>query len=103
MLTLKGKGIDMPRPSQVNEKRRELIPIIARAFVELGYRRASTAELASRCKVRENILYRLWPDKKTMFIAAINYVYELSARIWEGMLKDRSDTSAAKKLLAYEA
>src|SRR5262249_14006536 len=64
---------------------------------------ASTAELASRCKVRENILYRLWPDKKTMFIAAINYVYELSARIWEGMLKDRSDTSAAKKLLAYEA
>ena len=46
----------MPRPNQTLEKRRELLPVIARAFAELGYRRATTAELARRCGVRENIL-----------------------------------------------
>ena len=63
----------MPRPSQSNEKRRQLLPVVARTFAELGYRRVTTAELAKRCNVRENILYRLWPDKKAMFVAAIDY------------------------------
>jgi AcrR family transcriptional regulator len=94
----------MPRPSQANAKRRELIPLIARAFAELGYRRTTTAELAARCAVRENILYRLWPDKKAMFIAAIEYVYEFSARTWDGLLARPAPAgSPAERLLAYEA
>ena len=93
----------MPRPSQANQKRRDLLPVVARAFAELGYRRTTTAELAARCKVQENILYRLWPDKKAMFIAAIDYVYELSARTWVGLLTGATSGSAAEKLLKYEA
>lgn len=94
----------MPRPSQVLDKRRELIPIVARAFAELGYRRTTTAELARRCGVRENILYRLWPDKKAMFIAAIGYVYESSVAIWARVLaEDDGRQTAAERLLAYEA
>lgn len=94
----------MPRPSLIDVKRRELIPVVARAFVDLGYRRATTAELARRCGVRQNILYRLWPDKKAMFIASIDYVYELSARTWEsiGGGSAREGTSAAR-LLEYES
>jgi AcrR family transcriptional regulator len=76
----------MPRPSQISRKRQELLPIVARAFAELGYRRATTAELARRCGVPQNILYRIWPDKKAMFIAAIDYVYELSAATWQRLL-----------------
>ena len=49
----------MPRPSKADERRRELLPLVAEAFSELGYRRATTAELAARCGVQENILYRL--------------------------------------------
>ena len=64
----------MPRPNRTAERRRELIPVIARAFTELGYRRSTTAELARRCEVQENILYRLWPDKRAMFIAAIEHM-----------------------------
>ena len=78
----------MPRRNQTNEKRRELLPIVARAFAERGYRRTTTAELAERCGVQENILYRLWPDKKAMFIAAIGYVYDLSVAIWSRLLKE---------------
>ena len=78
--------------------------MIAKAFAELGYRRATTAQLARRCGVRENILYRLWPDKKAMFVAAIEYVYRMSAAIWQELVKEGDgSTSTAKRLLRYEA
>ncbi len=94
----------MPRPSQAHEKRKKLLPIVARAFAELGYRRATTAELARRCEVRENILYRLWPNKKAMFVASIDYVYEQAAGTWQGILSEPDDhNSAAVRLLEHEA
>jgi AcrR family transcriptional regulator len=77
---------------------------VARAFAELGYRRTTTAELAKRCAVQENILYRLWPDKKAMFIASIGYVFELSSEIWENIVGgEGADASSAERLLSYEA
>lgn len=93
----------MPRPSQANQKRRELLPLVARSFAELGYRRSTTAQLARRCKVQETILYRLWPDKKAMFIAAIDHVYDLSARTWEGVATGGTGGSKAQTLLDYES
>ncbi len=94
----------MPRHSQIDEKRKTLLPIVARAFAELGYRRATTAELAHRCDVRENILYRLWPDKKAMFIASIDYVYEQAAGAWQEVLGETGDyAGAAIRLLKHEA
>ncbi len=94
----------MARPSLINERRKQILPIVARTFAALGYRRTTTAELARRCEVRENILYRIWPDKKAMFVAAIEYVYQLSAETWEALLReDGSDGSPAERLLAYEA
>ncbi len=94
----------MPRPSQLAEQRKSLLPVVARAFVELGYRRATTAELAKRCGVRQNILYRLWPDKKGMFVAAIDYVYEFSLEAWKGLLSGNgAQTTPAERLLAYES
>lgn len=94
----------MARPSRTAERRRALAPILAGAFAELGYRRATTAELAERCGVRENILYRLWADKKAMFIAAIEYVYELSAAVWQRVLDEGGGgPDGARRLLAYES
>lgn len=94
----------MPRPNRTNEQRKQLIPVVAEAFAELGYRRATTAELARRCGVQENILYRLWPDKKGMFIAAIEHIYDRSAGFWERVLIENGDgRSAAERLLEYEA
>ncbi len=93
----------MPRPSQTTRKRKELVPIVAGAFAELGYRRATTAELARRCNVRENILYRLWPDKKAMFVASIDYVYQQATEAWRTVLKEANDTTgAAVRLLHHE-
>ena len=94
----------MPRPSQTDEQRRKLLPIICQVFSELGYRRTTTAELAQRCGVRENILYRLWPDKKAMFLAAIDDIFRQRAEKWGLILRGgaRPDVAAAC-LVAYEA
>lgn len=94
----------MPRPSRLTEKRRELLPVVAQAFAELGFRRASTAELARRCGVAELILYRLWPDKKAMFLAAIDHVFERSLSAWTLELAGRpADADALSALIAYES
>lgn len=94
----------MPRRDRSAERRQDLLPVVAAAFVDLGYRRASTAELAERCGVRVNILYRLWPDKQAMFIAAIHYVFECSLQTWRSLLEDVAEPAAgAPALLAYEA
>ena len=70
----------MPRPNRLDEQRKELLQIVTQVFCELGYRKTTTSILAKRCKVRENILYRLWSDKKNMFLAAINDLFEKKAR-----------------------
>lgn len=94
----------MPRPSQIHEQRKKLLPIVCQAFSELGYRRTTTAELAQRCDVRENILYRIWPDKKAMFLAAIDDIFESRAEKWGQILADLPDPeSRVERLIAYEA
>ena len=93
------------RPEQVKSKghRDRLLPVVAAAFAALGYRRATTAELARRCGVRENVLYRVWPSKKEMFLAAIDHVSELSLRTWQPLVARKDKMSAAQRVLEYEA
>lgn len=94
----------MARPSRIDQQRAELLRILCRVFSELGYRRTTTAELARRCEVQENILYRLWPDKKAMFLAALDDLFEARARMWQDLLADRpSPEQAIDRLVAYEA
>jgi len=92
------------RPNLSEERRAKFLPAIARCFVERGYRRTTTAELAEACDVQETILYRLWPGKKEMFLAAIEYVYQLSAATWREV-QDRPGEggSRAERLLEYES
>ncbi|RME37199.1 MAG: TetR/AcrR family transcriptional regulator [Planctomycetota bacterium] len=94
----------MPRPNRLREQRQRLLPVVAEAFAELGYRRATTAELARRCGVQENILYRLWSDKKAMFIASIDYAYQRAVASWRSVLERGDDPHAAVLgLLEHEA
>ena len=93
----------MPRTDRSEERRAELLPKVAATFAELGYRRTTTAKLAHRCGVQETILYRLWPGKKAMFLAAIGHVFDISMSIWNTTASASGDTSPAESVLAYEA
>ncbi len=94
----------MPRPNQTDEQRKKLLPIVCQVFSELGYRRTTTAALAQRCGVRENILYRLWPDKKAMFLDAIDDIFQQRAEMWGRLLADNTAVDrVAERLVRYEA
>ncbi len=92
----------MARPNRGEERRREVIRTIAEAFAEAGYRRTTTAGLAARCGLTEVALYRLWPDKTAMFVAAIEFVGEHTDRIWQEAADARGRGSAAERVLAHE-
>ena len=94
----------MPRPSKADDRRRELLPLVAEAFSELGYRRATTAELAARCGVQENILYRLWADKKAMFVAAIEFLFRRRMDKWKSALGETAkEESRGSRLIELTA
>jgi AcrR family transcriptional regulator len=84
-----------------------LLPLLAAAFAELGYRGATTATLARRCGVRENVLYRIWPDKKAMFLAAIDHVWQSAFDTWEQLLaspsQKKNPDGPALRILCYES
>jgi AcrR family transcriptional regulator len=96
----------VPRPKTIAVQRKKLLPVVTRTFAELGYRRTTIAELALRCGVQEPILYRLWRDKKAMFLGAIAFVYENSAATWTSLIRDSAESGGkgvAARLLDYEA
>ena len=94
----------MARPSQTQEQSKKLLPIVCKVFSELGYRRTTTAELAHRCDVRENILYRLWPDKKAMFLAAIDDIFQSRAEVWNQILANHpAPEQAVERIVEYES
>src|SRR5688500_10470202 len=92
----------MARPNRSAERRLEAIRAIAAAFAKRGYRRATTAELAGCCGLTEVALYRLWPDKRAMFVAAIEFVGEHTERIWHEVAATGDGATAATRILAHE-
>lgn len=94
----------MARPDLSDERRRNFAPALARVFADRGYRRATTAEIAQSCGVQETILYRLWPDKQAMFVAALDHVYQLSETTWQTLIaKAGAKADPAALILEYEA
>lgn len=93
----------MARPGRLEDQRREALPLLARAFAELGFRRATTAELARRTGLHEPILFRIWTSKKDMFLDAIEFVGLHAERTYERVANDAPSDRAAEALLDYEA
>lgn len=93
----------MPRPDRSAERRAELLPVLAAAFAELGYRRTTTALLADRCGLQEQALYRLWPDKRAMFVAAIGFVGDHSEQVWKRVLAGKGSGTGAERVVAHQA
>ncbi len=80
-----------------------LLPTIASVFADVGYRGATTARLARQCQVQETILYRLWPDKQSMFVDAIDYVADHTLEIYDEVLKNHPGEDPVELLSHYES
>lgn len=80
------------------------MPKVAAAFIELGYRGTTSAELARQCGVRQNVLYRIWPSKKAMFIAAVEWVYVATMNSWNRVAAEADGKkTTAEQLLNHQA
>ncbi len=102
MQNLKCKHILTFKIGDVNEHK--YIAGISEQFVLTGYRGTTTALLARRLGVRENVLYRVWPSKRAMFVASIHYIHEVTSASWRDYLADRpAETDPAEWLLAHQA
>ena len=93
----------MARPNRSAERQQEAVSTLAETFAELGYRRTTTAVLAERCGLTEVALYRLWPDKQAMFLAAIAHVGANTERVWDAIAAAGGNGSAAERILKHEA
>ncbi len=68
-------GVDMK--VRTDAKRDEIIEIARKTFLELGYERASMAEIASRLGGSKATLYGYFPSKEALFLAIVNKLAEL--------------------------
>jgi len=89
--------------------RSELVPVLVDVFAERGYRKATTAYLAERCGIQEVELYRAWPSKRDMFLAAIDRVFEAVRAEWSQVIEqvdgdnDAASQTAAQRLLSHQS
>ena len=89
--------------------RTELVPMLTSAFAKWGYRKATTARLAEHCGVQEVELYRVWPSKLDMFLAAIDHVFEQTQADWSRLFESGEEEpgasveSMAKRLLSHQS
>lgn len=97
-------AIKVQRMTSNEQKKSEFLPKIAQCFADNGYRGTTTAKLAETCKVRENVLYRIWPSKKEMFLECIEHIYEVSMALWNELEPEQSGgKSRAELILHYQA
>lgn len=87
-----------------DEKRSRFLPILTKCFASHGYGGTTTARLAEMCEVRENVLYRIWPNKKAMFLDCLDYIHDLTLKLWTNLPTVDGDTqSAAERTLDFQA
>lgn len=86
-----------------DEKRESFLPKISQCFAKHGFRGTTTARLAEACDVRENVLYRIWPSKKEMFLDCIEHIYELTMELWQELPESTDGRTRAEMILLYQA
>ena len=94
----------MAYPRKIEKRRKQFMPRMAEVFIKRGYLGATSAELARHCNVRENVLYRIWPNKKAMFREAIRYIYDVTIENWQQILsQEDGDRTPARRILNHQA
>lgn len=81
----------------------QYLPLIARAFAEIGYETITMRQLARACDLDITQLSEYWPDKPSMFVAALEYAYEATETTWSLLLQPNPPIEAAERLLGIAA
>ena len=88
----------MPR-MRAQQRRRQLLEVAANLFARLGYRGATTAELAKAAGITEPILYRHFDNKLDLFVTLVDEVGREVIAGWEHALTGVSDPAERLQVL----
>lgn len=82
-----------PRQLSTAEARREtLLHTAVGAFAARGYFGTTTTEVAKRAGISQAYVYRLFPDKQTLFVAVVEHCFErVRAALAEGAARAGAD------------
>lgn len=84
-----------------SRRREQLLDCAADLFAEMGYARATTAQLAKAAGVTEPIIYRHFDSKRDLFAALIERAGRETIELWEQDLADAKDPAERlRRLLA---
>lgn len=88
----------MPKPSRhlstAPDRRAEIDAVAVTAFADRGYYGTTTAEVAAAAGISQAYLYKLYPDKTAIFVAAIDHVSDRLADMHQRNLRERGATAA---------
>lgn len=87
------------RPPLDAADRKRILDATAKVFLEFGFERASTAEIARRAHTSKQTLYQLFPSKAELFIAVISiHTEQLFARHEEYLSSDEPPRTALNEI-----
>jgi AcrR family transcriptional regulator len=94
------------RFEKAQRRREEILDVAARVFSELGYSETDTDELAARLKVGKGTLYRYFPSKRELFLAAADRVMRRLRQYIDSSLEGVTDpferiTCAVRAFLCF--
>ncbi len=77
------------------ERRAALLETAVRVFSDGSFRGTTTAEIARAAGVSEPILYRHFPSKRALYLAALDHVWAKARARWEEALAEAPNVHAA--------
>lgn len=79
-------------PSEARQ--RQLVEVAVRVFARAGYDQTSTADLAREAGISAPALYRHFPSKKALYLAALRHVADRQFDDWQRII-DRAPSAAS--------
>lgn len=79
--------------STADERRQTVLSTAIRAFAARGYYGTTTVEVAKAAGISQGYLYRLFPDKESLFVAVIEYC---SQRLRENIAKAMASATSTE-------
>lgn len=84
------------------ERREDVLQAALQEFASGGPERTSTADIAERAGISQPYLYRLYPTKQALFLAAIERTFEKVCAVFEQCVGDKTGEEAREAMaLAY--
>lgn len=84
-------GAVLSRSDKAEQRREQILDAAAQLFAEQGYSETDTDELAAKLKVGKGTLYRYFPSKRELFLAATDRVMRRLRQFIDGNLEGVTD------------